>query len=181
MNFNRSWCIVCLLGCFVCSMNSLLGWAFSSRPSLQGTRSAGPIHSQHLMYSIGPRKDQTAATTESHQIGISPNSERSPSLLPPLPNRRSFLLLATVGVLLTTSTAAPASAAPILESPVDDPLVLFGERLSETAIPRGGKWPQGAAHPLPIRNDELDASASALEEALELSKRKKQINPTTHG
>jgi hypothetical protein len=173
MNSKSSRFIVYLMVLFVSSRNSPLGWAFSfdRPPFLHCPRRAIPTPRWISAVANESEENQRNPSEKSLE-----NEGNPPIVLSHLPNRRSFFLSSAVGVLLVTSSTR-ANAAPSPESPTDDPL--FGERLSETA--RGGKWPQDAAHPLPM-NDARDASsASALEEALELSKMKKPINPTTHG
>ena len=175
MNVTRSWCILCFLGCLTCFVNgfNLPSGQFptSSVPSSRTTRVL--LQQQHVMPSIHPDNEQIDVSV------VNSSSKTNPSFAWPSSQRRWFIISAAMGVLWSTSAGADA--------PVDDPLVLFGERLSETkAMPKssGGKWPQDAAHPLPLRmddDDDIDTSRSALEEALDASQLKKQINPTTHG
>jgi hypothetical protein len=89
-------------------------------------------------------------------------------------------LIVLVELVSFTTTAVAEQPMETTDSPttVADPLVSFGERLSNPP-----KWPQDAAHPLPmlIQNEPLPSQPNAIEEAIEMAKTKKQINPTTHG
>ena len=110
-----------------------------------------------------------------------------------------------VGAGEEPSTAIESSS-PESSTEIVDPLVTFGESLSSKSSDSSSvnsirpisssSWPDNAAHPLPtLATDpipttaEMEESSSqppsppplALEQVLQQSKSKKQINPTTHG
>ena len=123
--------------------------------------------------------------------------------------RRTWCQKALIAISTATGTVgvggqiATAIEAPSSPSEVVDPLVLFGESLSSkssnnlnsvlpassSSTSSSSSWPHNAAHPLPTLADpllptpiaEMESRAPALEQVLEQSKLKKQINPTTHG
>jgi hypothetical protein len=111
------------------------------------------------------------------------------------------IVSATTTIVVGESSSATEAAAPSFEA---DPLVTFGERLSQTSAGKNvldstsnanpsSSWPENAAHPLPIMMDTDDiglpsSESSApmnippsLEQVIQLQQTKKQINPTTHG
>ena len=123
--------------------------------------------------------------------------------------RRTWCQKALIAISTATGTVGVGGQiVTAIEAPseVVDPLVLFGESLSSkssnnlnSVLPASSSstssssssssWPHNAAHPLPTLADpllptpiaETESRAPALEQVLEQSKLKKQINPTTHG
>jgi hypothetical protein len=111
------------------------------------------------------------------------------------------IVSAITTIVVGEISSATETAAPAFEA---DPLVTFGERLSQASegknlldstsnVNPSSSWPENAAHPLPILMDTddtgLPSSASSspmntppsLEQVIQLQQTKKQINPTTHG
>lgn len=113
---------------------------------------------------------------------------------------RNALITISVATITTVGTSGkPSSAmeASIPASEAVDPLVTFGESLSSknsggvnSIRPISSSWPDNAAHPLPTLADPFVPPSTtkmesqqppALEQVLQQSQLKKQINPTTHG